>query len=83
MPAFVRPDQSDDAADTTAPRRADARRAPIGAVVWAASPAWIVESSIGNRSSDRGADSALYHARSTRYATTDVETTNSSAWDRE
>jgi hypothetical protein len=82
MPAFVRPDQSNDGADTAAPRRANSRRTPIRTVVWSTASAWIVEESERDCTSDRAADGALDHARTTRHALTDVETAHRSAWDR-
>src|SRR2546423_15409892 len=82
-PALVGPDQPDDCADAAAPRSANPRRAPIGAIMWAAGAPGIVEQSEQNRASNRAAGRALDHTLAGRDSTTHIEPAHRSARNRE
>src|SRR5438105_14167039 len=82
-PPLVRPDQTDDSTDATAPRGAYSCRAPVGAIVRAARATRIVQKSKENRAADGAAGRALDHAGARRNSAAHIETADGSPRNRE
>src|SRR5438876_10402538 len=82
-PAFVWPGQPDDSTNPSAPRRADPRRPPVGAIVRSARTTWIVKEPEENRTSDSATGCALDHALARGNSSAHIETAHRSARNRE
>src|SRR5207237_893634 len=82
-PPLVRPDQTDDSPNATAPRGAYSRRAPVGTIVRTASATRIVQKSKHNRAADGATGRALDHAGARRNSPAHIETTHGSPRNRQ
>ena len=72
-PTFVRERKSQGGTDSSAPRRANSGRAPVGAIVRSTRSPRIIEQAEQNRSTNRTTYGALDHAGSARDSAAQIE----------